>query len=70
MKKTHQMGNRISIGVSKRHAIALGRAVSHGGQKLERCKEGVNADSLACQRLQTGLLSGCDVLEVAAHRQN
>ena len=70
MKEAHQVRNGVSVPVSQRHAVSLGRTVAHGGQKLERCQEGINADPLACQRLQTGLLRRCDILEVAAHRQN
>jgi hypothetical protein len=70
MKKAHQMGDRIAVGVSKGHAVSLRRTVAHGGQELKRCEEGVNANAFPSESFEAGLLRGCDVLEVAAHEPN
>ena len=61
------MRNWMAVVVAQRHAVALGGAVTHRGEKLKRREERVNANTFACERFEVGLLGGCDVFQVAAH---
>ena len=67
MKKAHQVRNRVAVGVAKRHTVTLWRTVSHGGEELKGGEKSVNANSLSGERLQRGLFSRRDVLQIAAH---
>ena len=67
MKKAHQVRHGIAVGVPEGHTVALWRTVSHGGEELKGGEKSVNANSLSRERLQRGLFSRRDVLQIAAH---
>jgi hypothetical protein len=67
IEEAHEVRDNFSIFCPQWPTIALWRAVSHRGQKLERGKEGIYADTLACEAVQIDGLRGSDVSEVAAH---
>jgi hypothetical protein len=64
------MRDYFSIFCPQWSTIALWRAVSHRGQKLERSKECIYADTLACKAVQVDGLRGSDVSKIAAHENH
>ena len=67
IEESHEMRDDLSIFCPQRSTIALGRAISHRCQKLERRKKGVNANALAGEAVQIDGLRGGDVSKIAAH---